>query len=248
MLGEFTGDPRGVALARGWGWISDAWPMFKTQPMAWIGVFILLFLVYFVFELVPVLGPLVSTFTGPIFTAGIMIGAHSQYNGRPLKVEHLFAGFLNRPGRLALLGLVYLLTFVALMLITGLLMGLVFVAAGGGVSPEGLDPSSLDLQGGQESLALLLLPVLLFLALGVPLMMAILFAPALVALNDVPVIQAFKLSFLGCWRNILPFTVYGLAGFVLLILGALPLMAGLLVVAPLLTIAIYIAYRDIYYL
>lgn len=43
--------------------------------------------------------------------------------------------------------------------------------------------------------------------LGVPVMMAMLFAPALVGLNNVTVLRAFKLSFLGCWRNILPFLI-----------------------------------------
>ena len=47
--------------------------------------------------------------------------------------------------------------------------------------------------------------------------------------------------------NILPFLIYGLVAMVLVILGSLPLMLGLLVVVPLLTIAIYTAYRDIFY-
>jgi uncharacterized membrane protein len=68
-----------------------------------------------------------------------------------------------------------------------------------------------------------------------------------VALNEVPVLRALQLSFLGCWRNILPFLVYGLVALGLVFVGSIPFGLGLLVVFPLLTIAIYLAYRDIYY-
>jgi uncharacterized membrane protein len=56
-----------------------------------------------------------------------------------------------------------------------------------------------------------------------------------------------KLSFAGCLKNVLPFLVYGIAGLVLLFLGAIPLGLGILVVWPTLTAAIYVAYRDIYF-
>jgi uncharacterized membrane protein len=77
--------------------------------------------------------------------------------------------------------------------------------------------------------------------------MAMFFAPSLVALDRVPVLKALGLSFSGCLKNILPFLIYGLIALVLVMLGSLPLMLGLLVVLPVLTIAIYTSYRDIYY-
>jgi uncharacterized membrane protein len=89
--------------------------------------------------------------------------------------------------------------------------------------------------------------VLVAILLGIPLAMAMYFAPSLVALDQVPVLKAFSLSFFGCLRNILPFLVYGLVAMLMLILGTLPLLLGLLVVLPILTIAVYTAYRDIFY-
>ena len=47
-------------------------------------------------------------------------------------------------------------------------------------------------------------------------------------------------------RNILPFLVYGIIAFVLLLLASIPLMLGLLVMMPVLIASIYTAYRDIY--
>jgi uncharacterized membrane protein len=62
----------------------------------------------------------------------------------------------------------------------------------------------------------------------------------------VPVMQAFKLSFLGCLKNILPFLVFGLIALVLFFVSAIPFLLGWIVVMPVLTIAVYTAYRDIF--
>lgn len=49
------------------------------------------------------------------------------------------------------------------------------------------------------------LKMLLYMLISIPFMMAIWFAPALIAINDVPVIEAMKLSFKGCLKNMVPF-------------------------------------------
>jgi uncharacterized membrane protein len=91
------------------------------------------------------------------------------------------------------------------------------------------------------------LAVLIGLLLSIPMAMAVFFAPYLVALNNVPVLNSLKLSFQGCWRNILPFLVFSLAIVGLSIASMLTLGLAFLVLLPVLTIAIYIAYRDVYY-
>jgi uncharacterized membrane protein len=92
-----------------------------------------------------------------------------------------------------------------------------------------------------------IIAMLLGFLLIVPLMMAYLFAPVLVALDNMKALEAMKLSFSGCLKNLLPLTVYGLLAFLLMIIGSIPFALGLLVVLPLLTASIYAAYRDIYY-
>jgi uncharacterized membrane protein len=77
--------------------------------------------------------------------------------------------------------------------------------------------------------------------------MALLFAPALVTMDGLGAAAAMKLSFAGCLKTWLPFLIYGLIGLVMVMLGALPFGLGLLVVGPILTAAIYVAYRDIYF-
>jgi hypothetical protein len=56
--------------------------------------------------------------------------------------------------------------------------------------------------------------------------MAFWFAPGLVAVGGFQSIAAFKLSFKGCLRNILPFLVYGLAG--LAVIFVFSMVIGLL--------------------
>lgn len=236
--------PRAVGAGRGWGWIAEAWELFKDAPGPWIGALLLFYVIVIVLSLVPFVGSLATTILGPMFTAGLIMGAHAQYQGEGFSVSRLFAGVSEKPGPLALVGVVYLLFALLIGLIIGGLFA-VMIGTSGMMAPGAtMDPADLESMMGGPSF---LLPILFALLLGIPLAMAMFFAPALVALNDVPVLKAFQLSFMGCLKNILPFLVYGLIAMVLVILGMLPLMLGLLVVMPLLTIALYTAYRDIFY-
>lgn len=242
-------EPSAVPAGRGFGWIGDAWGLFKAQPFAWIGALVLFYLIVIVVSLVPLVGSLATTLLGPMLSAGLMMGAHAQAQGARFELSHLFAGINTRAGPLALVGLVYLLLMIALgVLIVVLMMlmapALLGLGAMSGQSPDTLDPAAM--QQIMTSPALLL-PILVGLALGIPLAMAMMFAPALVAIDGVGVLSAFWLSLRGCLKNILPFLLYGIAALGLFILGMIPLGLGLLVVLPLLFIALYSAYRDIYH-
>jgi uncharacterized membrane protein len=92
----------------------------------------------------------------------------------------------------------------------------------------------------------ILLWVLVGLALLIPLMMAALFAPALVFFHQVAPWEALKLSLRGCWRNFWPLTWWGILATLLLLLGTLMLLVGLLVVVPVTGYSLYVAYRDIF--
>ena len=85
------------------------------------------------------------------------------------------------------------------------------------------------------------------LALGIPIYMAIWFAPALVVLNEMGVGEALRASFLACLKNVVPFLVYGVAMFLLAIVATIPIMLGWLVLGPMLVASVYTSYRDIFY-
>jgi uncharacterized membrane protein len=237
-------DPASLPAGQGWAWIAEAWQLFKKQPGAWIGALILFYLILIVVSLLPLIGGLAVTILTPMLSAGLVIGAHQQDKVGRFEISHLFAGVSRYPGPLALVGLVYLLFAIGIGILAALMFVGVLASVSTTVSLETMDPNDIGLF---LSTPLLILPVLVAMLLGIPLAMAMYFAPSLVALDQVPVLKAFSLSFFGCLRNILPFLVYGLVAMLMLILGTLPLLLGLLVVLPILTIAVYTAYRDIFY-
>ncbi len=106
------------------------------------------------------------------------------------------------------------------------------------------------LQAGVAALAALgigaLFAVLLGLLLGIPLMMAFWFAPALVALRNAEPLAATKASFDACLRNMWPMLVYSLLGLVFAIVASIPLGLGWLVLAPVFAASIYASYKDIF--
>jgi uncharacterized membrane protein len=232
--------PRSVSARCGWTWITDAWELFKGHPGAWIGALLLFYLIIIVLSLVPVVGGLVTTVLSPMLSAGLMLGAHAQYQGQGFRVSALFAGISRKPGPLAQVGLVYLMFALLIGLVTGGMFALMFANSGLLMSDQAVNPGDFD---PASMTSALLLPTLFAILLGMPLAMAMFFAPALVALDEVPVMRSFKLSFQGCLRNILPFLVYGLLALVMILVGALPFFLGWLLVLPILTIAIYFAYH-----
>ncbi|MEA3640182.1 MAG: BPSS1780 family membrane protein [Lamprobacter sp.] len=252
--------------SHGWYWITQAWQQFKVQPRGWLAAVALVYLVTFALSLVPVIGSLATMILGPIFAGGLMLGAQSQERQGRLRLTAGFDGFSPHGGQLALVGLLYLLgLFVAVMVaaLISMATGVLTVSSMEALSSS--DPAVVAAALG-PALGLFLLVVMLTL---VPLLMLYWFAPALVALEGMTAIEAMRMSFNGCWKNLIPFVVYGLAlvfilvgaSLVLGMLGALlaavseslmvvlmllmiPLM---LVFAALVVLSIYSAYRDIFH-
>jgi uncharacterized membrane protein len=237
--GEMDG-PHGVSAGRGWAWIVKGWWHFKQAPIAWILVLVIWFLLAMVISLVPLLGAIAINLMTPVITAGLMYGCREQDEGGDFAISHMFAGFSNNAGQLVLVGLFY---FLLMMLIVGGIM-VIFVGSIGLGAMAAQDPNAMTMAFLTPGFfTAILVAFLLF----IPVIMAYIFAPALVILDDVNAFTAMKLSFVGSLKNMLPLTVYGLVAIVLMIIGSIPIMLGLLVVFPILTAAIYSAYRDIYF-
>jgi uncharacterized membrane protein len=236
--------PRSRPAGNGWLWINEAWALFKRQPGAWVGALIVFYLIIIVLSMVPLVGGVAVTILSPILSAGLMIGAHKQHRFGRFEIGHLFAGVSRYPVPLALLGLVYLLIAIAIVVTTGLIVVGVLASLADPFVAWAIHPNDLDLF---PATPLLLLPVLGATLLFVPLAMAMFFAPSLIALDQIRVLDACRLSFLGCLKNIPPFSIFGLSAMVMVVVGSVPLLLGLLIVFPVLTIAVYTAYRDIFY-
>jgi uncharacterized membrane protein len=97
-----------------------------------------------------------------------------------------------------------------------------------------------------QLLLLSALAVLIWLALMLPVVMAMWFAPCLVVFQQQGAMQAIQASFSGCMRNVMPFLVYGLILLVPAILATIPFALGWLVLGPLVVTSLYTSYKDIY--
>jgi uncharacterized membrane protein len=234
------GTPKTVAAGNGWRWIADGWGHFRQNPGSWVGATLVWVLLIGAMSAIPMLGSLASTILGPVFLAGFMVGANAQYEGEDFEVRHLFAGFSEKLGPLALVGLLNLAGMFVIFLIAGAVFGgALFAMMGSGFEP---DPANMD-----QMIVPLLGAVLLVLVLSIPLVMAYWFAPALVVLGNLSPIQALKASFGACARNMVPFFIYGVVLLLLAIVAVIPLLLGFLVLIPVFTASVFTSYRDIFY-
>ena len=233
--------PRAAEISRGMAWLSEGFGYFQKDILAWVGVTILLFVIIIALAFIPLLGNLAIGVLMPIFIAGLMLGCQARAQGGKFQVVHLFAGFSQHTGQLMILGLLYLAGMIALVI---LLVILIISGAGGaGILAE---LASGDAAALADNLMFTVLISLVAAALYVPLLMGFWFAPALVILRNAGAVDAVKLSFNGCLMNIMPFILYGIIGLVLSIVAIIPMGLGLLVLVPVVTASIYVAYQDIY--
>lgn len=225
---------RTVAAERGWSWIAEGWRMFLRAPGLWIGMILMLAVIFVALNFVPLVGPFATIVLQPVFAAGLMIVCAKIDKGEAPEFGDLFAGFQKRFGILAAVGAIYLAGFIAILVAAAFATGVgaFSIASVGTLTPE--------------MATTLLLALLIVTALMLPLAMAVWFAAPLVLFQEQGAVDAMKASFSGCLRNIMPFLVYGVIGFLFAILASVPAMLGWLVLGPVAAASVYTSYRDIY--
>ena len=236
----FNAQPQALPAGRGIDWIKQGWALFVQSPGLWIGIYLVFIGVLIGASLVPILGFIAQSVLYPVLGAGIALGCDHLRRGQPLEFSHLFAGFSRNNTQLMIVGGIYCVGIIIVMVVAfvptiGLVGGMAFVGGG--------DPDALMAMMGFP----ILIGFLLYFALLMPLVMAVWFAPSLVILNDVPAVDAMKMSFFGCLKNVLPYLLWSLVVLGLGILATLPLFLGWLVLMPWVAASNYCAYRDIYY-
>ena len=240
---KFVPNGRAVPIGNGWTWIEAAWSIFRRAAGLWIGMTLVLALIYLLLLLWALYLPfgsiaLIAAFLLlPIYGAGLMVVSRAIDQGGDPRFNQLFVGFRHRLWALLTVGIVYLVA------------KLVIVAAVFGAL--GVDPAAVDMNAPPEVLlavaARLSIALLLALALILPVVMAIWFAPALLAFQELGPLQAMKQSFLGCLKNVMPFLLYSVILLVAIAVASVPGLLGWLILGPVLAASIYTAYRDIYF-
>ena len=231
---------RVVAAGNGWQWIVDGLRLFLRSPLLWLAFTLVLSALWVASFLIPVLGHLLFYLFLPCIFAGMMIGCREQDRGGRLRFDHLFAGFRENAAALVTLGGVFLVSMV-------IVSGTMFVMVGG---PKFMEIARQPAVDPETARALLptLLPALLFgLTALLPVFMVLSYAPLLVAIDKLSPVQAMRLSFAACLRNVMPFLVYGLVAMMLMMLvGILTFFFGLVFLIPVLICSVYTSYKDIF--
>jgi len=231
--------PRRVAMSRGWSWLRQGFSMVFASPAGWIGALLIWAVLNFVLNLIPLVN-LLSALLAPVFMGGLMRGAREQDRGSVFNIESLFAGFSTRTGPLFLVGLLYMVGFIAMGLVMLVIAGGFFYFTGQIAGPA--QEVTREVVVSPAPWAAGAVAFVLFVAL----MMTYWFAPVLVMLDNVSPVRAMGLSFLTCLKNILAFVLYILITIVLCVLGTIPFLLGLLIVMPVIVASAYAAYRDIF--
>jgi hypothetical protein len=234
---------RAVPAKRGLAWYGDAWRLFRVSPGAWIGLWVLFVVLVTVVTIIPLLGAIATFLLTPIFLGGAMLAARSAERTRMVPVGQLFAAFGTHAGPLALIGLLNLVAWFVVFMVVGLGAAMVL--------PSFLIPGIAG--APQNASSNYLMAMLPFIGIGfltaciyVPITYATWMAAALVALHDIPAIDALRLGFGGIFRNVLPLLVCWLAGAVLAVLASVPLFLGWLVLGPVGLCVLYAQYRDVF--
>ena len=235
---------RGLQAGAGWEWIAGGWRLFVRAPLMWIIALIIILVVFIAIGLVPILGTIAVQLLQPVIGAGLVVASHSLERGGNFELEHLFAGFKKNFGDLVIVGvlfmlggLVIILVFVAILMVT---MGTAVLGALASGSPEAV------VAAGAGSILMMLVGLLVMLGLLVPLLAAYWFAPALVIMHGVKPVAAMRESFFACFRNFIPFLLYGVILFVLSIIAVIPFGLGYLVLIPVVFASTYVSYRQIF--
>jgi uncharacterized membrane protein len=168
------------------------------------------------------------------------MACHSLEKGSDFELEHLFSGFSKRFVPLLIVGLLLMLGWIAIMLVFMLFAGLSLLPAF--LSGD----SEAAFAAAAASMGAMAIGMLLVFALMVPLLAAYWFAPALVMMHDMRPVEAMKESFFACFRNFVPFLVYGFVMTIAAVLAVLPFGLGFLVWVPVAIASTYVAYREIF--
>lgn len=224
----------------GLDWIKDAFKLFKMNPLIWIILVVLWLVLNIVVQFVPIVGGLAMALLYAVFMAGFMIGCAALERGERLEIGHLFAGFKsNNTGALIGLGAINLLLIILLSVIGSVLLMFSEADLAAFTNPESINQVA-DLSSR------VLTAVYVVLLLLIPVIMMFWFAPVLISLGGVPLIESLKMSFLGCFKNTLPFLIFSIAMLILAIIASIPFFLGWLVLMPMGMAAFYTAYRAIY--
>lgn len=240
--------PRHVTAGRCLEWLLAGWQVFIVQPWLWLLMGLLTFLALLVCVLlapwIPVLGPMLPPVAFILSIAGMLKACSHQATGGTPEVVDTLKGMQTHTVHLVLLGVFFSLPLVLLALLTylaiggGLLVGLLGAALGNAVQ---------GIAGGLAAFATFLLSTwTVFLIAWSLLLLALLFAPALIIFHDATPLDAMRASFAASMKSLGAILAFGALLYVLFLLVLASAGLGAVLFIPVFACALHRAYRDIF--
>lgn len=232
--------PRSVDPGRGIAWWTEAWGLFTKNAGMWIVLALVLIVIVVVLSFIPVLGTLAASLLLPVFMGSWLLAARKVEGGGTLALNDLFACF--QPQYLNPLVVVGALLAVALVVI-GLLAGGLGAGAVFGMAMGGAHRS---VGGVAMGMGAGMLAVLISLALGFLVSMALWFAPALVVFRGVAPVDAIKASFAASLKNFVAFLLFGVVYLIASVVASIPFGLGWVILVPVLLLTAYTSAKDVF--
>jgi hypothetical protein len=224
-----------VPAARGVGWISQAFALFRRAPLAWMGLCAGWMAIWFALLMLPLIQLVGPTLLQPVFFAGFAIAAFKQTAGEPVAMSELFGGFKRNFRGLLQIGVIMLFVQYASLL----LMRLIGM-------PEWPADQQFDFGRYMEMLRERWWVVAAGFGLASAASGALWFAPQLLVFHNMPVAHAVRWSVYAALANIGAMLLYGALLMVLFFVAWIPFGLGMLVMLPVMVISTYTSYRDVF--
>lgn len=222
---------RRVNAAAALGWLKQAWEIFKQYPLVFIQMILLTVVLGFLASL-NAFTQIIGVLASPFFTAGVYCAVVGVQQKQTITIEWLFKPFSERATRriLVLIASLNFLVSVPLIHYRDQLFNAIEQAEKSGVVESGLAWQS----------ALLLVAFIIT---------TMLFAYAVAIayfLKEQRVLLILQASFTACWRNIPALFVLSVVSVGLIILTVPTMFIGLIVVIPLLNIAFFLSFNELF--
>ena len=224
-------------------WYRLGWQWFTSNPVIWMLLIFVYFVILMALQLIPLLGPLIGAVLWPGLSAGLLYASKKSSEGTAIRVGDLFSALLYSNNRFGLLHLGLISLAVALVSGVGIyyIGGEELMAALNQTNPSNMSEESVALMEAQ-------LPMLLSIMLVISAITAVFFmyAVPLVAFKGVPAFTAIKTSISTSLINFIPLWLFGSLYLIFAMLASLPMMLGFLILMPVTICAWYASYLDIF--
>lgn len=251
-----------LGASQGASWIVGGWRLMKERMTLVIGVVFLAYVLMFVASMLPFVGNVLVALASPFLIGGVFVilnrireiqersALEPLAREQPISWDLLFSVFQNPVLRKSMIG--YALVSIGFQLLILLIFAAFITVMLSGIDHTVLtDPTATDQQRLELLLPLLITPSagmlwVIVLVVAVLYSMAVFFVVPLIVLRGARLLPALRASFSAVSANWLPFLVYGLIWFALLLTIPFTLGLSLIILGPLMITSVYAAFEAIW--